>query len=159
MGGLQAMDSGDSLYFESFARFVGGASFVPVLFASAPSIDGAASSLLTESSSLERFDSNRPSGGGKLKPWLAKCKSPLLPLEHFIKSKDAEDPGLKCPTELLAPTELVGPTEWFELIELLSLLLFPVINGSCADATLERESKDAILDGVGIDARFLSAAS
>ena len=53
----------------------------------------------------------------------------------------------------MPPTELVAPTELLELV-----LSLPVVKGSCADATDESESNEANLEGVGMDARFLSAS-
>lgn len=156
-GGLQAIDNGDCLYFASLAVsserpfFFGLVSSVVALPSTSvgarrisvpsPCFNESASSL---SSSRERFEFNVVSdgGGGKLNPWLAKCRRPLLPLEHFIKSSEAEEPGLKCPTELLALTDLS----------------LPVVNGSCADATEDKESKDASLDGVGMEARLSASA-
>jgi len=90
--------------------------------------------------------SMRGSGGRKLKFWLARCNNPLLPLEHFIKSSEAEDPGLRCPTEIFALTAVLS-------------LLPVVVNGSCAEATEDNESKEASFDGVGMDAALFAAAS
>lgn len=58
-----------------------------------------------------------------------------------MRSREAEDPGLKGPTAL-------------DTFPPLSLL---VVKGSCADATDDKESKDVNLEGVGIDAAIFAA--
>jgi hypothetical protein len=167
-GGLHAIDNGDAFALDSplltsclvlswrRTLFCGGWSWFCTLLRSLPSSysEGArrsssplnaCSAVFTSplSSSRLRFPSKLTSSCS-IRCFSGKCKSPLLPLEHFIKSSDADsDPGL-------AGVRFLSN----DGVEIFSS--FPVSIGACTEAT---EDKDAREDGTAVFLLEAAAAS